>query len=69
MALAGDELEVHTVAGDNNSLFDVRFVDALAEKLKHHRDARAQAGIAVKPEARAHNELCRQLKLARISGI
>ena len=34
MALAGDELEVHTVAGDNNSLFDARFVDALAEKMK-----------------------------------
>ncbi len=35
MALAGDGLEVHAVAGDiNNSMFDARFVDALAEKLK-----------------------------------
>ena len=34
MALAGDGIEVHAVAGDNNSLFDARFVDALAEKLK-----------------------------------
>jgi thioesterase domain-containing protein/acyl carrier protein len=34
MALAGDGLEIHGVAGDNNSMFDARFVDALAEKLK-----------------------------------
>jgi thioesterase domain-containing protein/acyl carrier protein len=34
MTLAGDGIEVHAVAGDNNSLFDARFVDALAEKLK-----------------------------------
>lgn len=34
MAFAGDGLEVYTVAGDNNSLFDARYVDALAEKLK-----------------------------------
>jgi thioesterase domain-containing protein/acyl carrier protein len=34
MALAGDGIEVHAVAGDNNSLFDARFVEALAEKLK-----------------------------------
>ena len=31
--LAGDGIEVHTVAGDNNSMFDARFVDALGEKL------------------------------------
>lgn len=33
-ALARDGIEVHTVAGDNNSMFDARFVDELAEKLK-----------------------------------
>jgi thioesterase domain-containing protein/acyl carrier protein len=34
MALAGEGIEVHSVPGDNNSMFDARFVDALAEKLK-----------------------------------
>jgi hypothetical protein len=34
MALVGDRLEVYTVAGDNNSLFDARFADAVAEMLK-----------------------------------
>jgi thioesterase domain-containing protein/acyl carrier protein len=34
MALARDGIEVHAVAGDNNSLFDAWFVDTLAEKLK-----------------------------------
>jgi thioesterase domain-containing protein len=34
LALAGDGIEVHALAGDNNSLFDARFIDGLAEKLK-----------------------------------
>lgn len=51
MALAGEGIEVHSVPGDNNSMFDARFVDALAEKLKScitraHANARESA---VKP--------------------
>jgi thioesterase domain-containing protein/acyl carrier protein/NAD(P)-dependent dehydrogenase (short-subunit alcohol dehydrogenase family) len=32
--LAHGGIEIHQVAGDNNSMFDARFVDALTEKLK-----------------------------------
>jgi hypothetical protein len=58
MALAGDGIEVHAVAGDNNSLFDARFVDALAEKLKScitraHANGRKSARSAGRTRAGA----------------
>ena len=60
MALAGDGLKVHAVAGDNNSMFDARFVDALAEKLKSCITKAHVHGRKLWRNCRSvHNELCR----------
>lgn len=48
-----DGIEIHEVAGDNNSMFDVRFVDALADKLKSCLE-QAQGGNKVKSYAGSH---------------
>ncbi len=69
--LAEDGIEVHDVAGDNNSMFYARFVDALAGKLKSCLD-RTQAHpreSAPTPQALGHNSFASSLKLAATESI
>ncbi len=62
--LARDGIEIHQVAGDNISMFDVRFVDSLAEKLQScianaHEGCRPSAPALVPPDPDRFTESAR----------